>query len=242
VDLPTQRLLQVRSRPDRRPLLYQNWDDLFFLHWEYNAALLQQRLPQGLTVDCFEGRAHLAVVGFRMNRVRPPGLPPLPWLSSFNELNVRTYVRSASGEPGVYFFSLDCDRSPAVIIARRFFGLLYEHAVMSWGPGRSLLCRRKDQPAQARYVWSPASNPHPTTPGSLEFHLTERYQFFSEKNGRICRGRVHHAPYRLSTANLTEWSALPILWDGFDLLQRPPDLAHCCSGVSIEAFALEDGL
>ncbi|NBN95646.1 MAG: hypothetical protein EBV31_08555 [Verrucomicrobia bacterium] len=68
----------------------QRWDDLFFLHWEYDPAALQARLPNGLTVDCFEGKAHLGVVGFRMNAVRPAFLPALPWLSYFNELNVRT--------------------------------------------------------------------------------------------------------------------------------------------------------
>jgi uncharacterized protein YqjF (DUF2071 family) len=108
----------------------QRWDDLFFLHWEYSTVAIQARLPAGLTVDTFEGKAHLGVVGFRMNAVRPVGLPALPWLSYFNELNVRTYVRDAAGEPGVWFFSLDCDRYPAVAIARWGFGLPYEHAAL----------------------------------------------------------------------------------------------------------------
>ena len=100
-----------------------------------SASDLQARLPAGLTVDRFEGRAHLGVVGFRMNAVRPAGLPALPWLSYFRELNVRTYVRDADGEPGVWFFSLDCDRAPAVALARAWFGLPYEHATMGFGPG-----------------------------------------------------------------------------------------------------------
>lgn len=235
----TDRLLRARVRPTRRPVMRQRWDDLFFLHWEYSAEAIQARLPAGLTVDTFEGKAYLGVVGFRMNAVRPAGLPALPWLSYFNELNVRTYVRDASGEPGVRFFSLDCDRAPAVAIARAFFGLPYEHASMAFGPGLAQSCRRAGETETARYAWSASSAPQATTPGSLEFHLAERYVFFSNQGGRLVRGQVHHAPYELSPATASAWSDLPLRWDGFDVGGRAPDLAHCCQGVAIEAFSLE---
>ncbi len=234
----TERLLRARVRPTRRPVMLQRWDDLFFLHWEYSTVAIQARLPAGLTVDTFEGKAHLGVVGFRMNAVRPVGLPALPWLSYFNELNVRTYVRDAAGEPGVWFFSLDCDRYPAVAIARWGFGLPYEHAAMSFGPNLAQTCRRQGQTETARYAWSATDTPRATTPGSLEFHLTERYSFFSYKKGRLVRGQVHHSPYELSPAATTSWSNLPLSWDGFAVGERAPELAHCCQGVSIEAFSL----
>ena len=234
----TDRLLRARVRPTRRPVMRQSWDDLFFLHWEYAAEAIQSRLPAGLTVDTFEGKAYLGVVGFRMNAVRPIGLPALPWLSYFNELNVRTYVRDASGEPGVWFFSLDCDRAPAVVIARAGFGLPYEHAAMSFGPGLAQACRRQGEQETARYAWSAVSSPQIAAPGSLEFHLAERYSFFSVRGGRLVRGQVHHAPYELSLADPTAWSDLPLRWDGLDVGGQPPDLAHCCQGVAIEAFSL----
>ena len=234
----TDRLLRARVRPTRRPVMRQSWDDLFFLHWEYAAEAIQSRLPAGLTVDTFEGKAYLGVVGFRMNAVRPIGLPALPWLSYFNELNVRTYVRDASGEPGVWFFSLDCDRAPAVVIARAGFGLPYEHAAMSFGPGLAQSCRRQGEQETARYAWSAVSSPQIAAPGSLEFHLAERYSFFSVRGGRLVRGQVHHAPYELSSTDTTAWSDLPLRWDGFDVSGRPPDFAHCCQGVAIEAFSL----
>ena len=234
----TETLLRARVRPTRGLVMRQRWDDLFFLHWTYSAEAIQRRLPAGLTVDTFAGQAYLGVVGFRMNAVRPAFLPALPWLSYFNELNVRTYVRDAAGEPGVWFFSLDCDRVPAVALARLGFGLPYEHATMSFGPGLAQSCRRRGETATARYAWSAKSAPAPTTPGSLEFHLAERYSFFSMRRGRLVRGQVHHAPYQLSEADVPAWSALPLTWDGFDVGDRAPDLAHCCQGVPIEAFSL----
>jgi len=51
-------------------------------------------------------------------------LPSVLGLSSFPELNVRTYIK-LNGNSGVYFFSLDAGNSIAVSIARSFFHLPY---------------------------------------------------------------------------------------------------------------------
>ena len=91
----------------------QVWNHLFFLHWIEQAERLQSLLPRGLTLDSHDGHAYVGIVGFQMNSLRPIGLPAVPWLSNFGELNVRLYVRDHTGRPGVYFLSLDCNR-PAV--------------------------------------------------------------------------------------------------------------------------------
>lgn len=52
-----------------------------------------------------------------MSNVAPRGVPSLPWLSAFPELNVRTYV-TRDQRPGVYFFSLEAGNPVAVYAAR----------------------------------------------------------------------------------------------------------------------------
>jgi uncharacterized protein YqjF (DUF2071 family) len=46
-----------------------------------------------------------------MTNVALRGVPSLPWVSAFPELNVRTYVRVRE-RPGIYFFSLDANGEP----------------------------------------------------------------------------------------------------------------------------------
>lgn len=241
MDDATLRLLAARRHPGRRPVLRQAWEQLLFLHWRVDPAEVARRLPAGLTVDTFEGQTYLGVVGFRMNRVRPAGLPALPWLSRFNELNVRVYVRDAAGEPGIWFLSLDCDRWPAVRIARAGFGLPYVDAEMAhrrFGDRWTMDCLRAGHAHAARYAWKALTPPAPAEPGTLLFHLAERYNFFAVRGGRLLRGQVHHAPYELSLAQLTTWSEQPVEWDGFPLAGRAPDHAHCSAGVDVEAFGL----
>ena len=55
---------------------------------------------------------------------------PIPFLSSFPEINVRTYV-SFGGKPGIYFLSLDAASALAVAAARRFYRLPYFQAHMT---------------------------------------------------------------------------------------------------------------
>ncbi len=126
------------ERTDHRPwplpespwVMAMSWHDLAFLHWPVSAAALAKKIPPGLTLDTFEGDAYLGVVPFHMTGVRPRLGPSIPGVSSFIELNVRTYV-TTEGKPGVWFFSLDATSRLAVRAARRFFHLPYFDARMS---------------------------------------------------------------------------------------------------------------
>jgi uncharacterized protein YqjF (DUF2071 family) len=122
--------LAVRDHPAPRPVGFQRWNDLLFLHWKIAPELVQVTLPPGLRVDVHEGAAYVGIVPFFMERIRPAWLPPLPWVSWFLELNVRTYVHDREGHPGVWFYSLDCNQPLAVALARRFFHLPYFNARM----------------------------------------------------------------------------------------------------------------
>ncbi len=234
--------LALRERPDTWAIGHQRWSDLLFLHWKVDARAVQATLPPGLFVDTFEGSAYLGIVPFFMERIRPAWLPPLPWISWFLELNVRTYVHDADGRPGVWFYSLDCNQPLAVSIARRWFHLPYFHARMSAsGRGRTIRyrCERRavDAPC-ARFTWTPRGDSAPAAPGSLAFFLVERYLLFSaDRAGRLHRGRVHHTPYQVHTLKLTEFSTAPARQAGFELA-GPPDSVLGGGAVDVAVFPL----
>ena len=80
----------VPTRRIERPIMLQEWRDLAYLHWRYPPATVQALLPEGFTVDTFDGSAWGGLVPFHMQRIRLPGLPPLGRFSTFPETNVRT--------------------------------------------------------------------------------------------------------------------------------------------------------
>ncbi|MEO8359797.1 MAG: DUF2071 domain-containing protein, partial [Vicinamibacteria bacterium] len=110
--------------PSRPWLGRQSWHDLLFAHWPIDAKRLRPLIPEALKIQEFEGTAWIAVVPFRMSGVTLRGLPGLPWISAFPELNIRTYVE-LDGKPGVWFFSLDATNPLAIWAARTFVGRPY---------------------------------------------------------------------------------------------------------------------
>ena len=205
------RILDVAShRPWPMPrtpwIMTQTWRHLLFAHWPIAAAVLQIALPAAFDIDRHDGQAWVGIVPFEMSNVAPRGVPPLERLSTFPELNVRTYVRHR-GVPGVYFFSLDADNRLVVATARRFFHLPYFSAAMTIESREGEVrydSRRRNSPQAdasftARYhVDGPASEP---APGTLEYFLTERYCLFTNKrSGQVLRVDIHHPPWTLQPA------------------------------------------
>lgn len=231
--------LAARKRPEGPAVLHMHWTDLLFLHWAWDAEGIQRTLPAGLQADVFDGRAWLGVVPFFMRRVHPCGLPCLPGLSDFLELNVRTYVFDAQGVPGVWFYSLVCNQPVAVEMARRLFHLNYVHARMRAERRLAGLHYTAERQGKAVYHYRPRGSTQRATPGSLEFFLLERYVLFStDRKKRIFSGRVHHQPYDYGPAEVRQWSFLPATEDGFVHPGRPPD--HICTSrpVAVEAWPI----
>jgi uncharacterized protein len=191
--------------PDGPWLMTQSWHDLLFAHWPLDADALRGKVPANLPLDLFDGRAWIGVIPFHMTNVGPRGVPSLPGLSAFPELNVRTYV-TVNGKPGVYFFSLDAASTLAVVGARMVFHLPYYRAAMAvHTDGRRVTyrsARRSAVNAQFLSLYSPVGVVSPAAPGTLEFFLTERYCLYTTtRSGEPRRLPIHHKPWPLQIAD-----------------------------------------
>ncbi len=147
--------------------------------------------PLFMPLDMFEGQCWIGIVPFHMTYVRPRWVPPATALSSFVELNVRTYV-TLQGIPGVYFFSLDASNPIAVAIARTFFHLPYFNAAMSSERVDDTIhyySRRTHQgapPAEFKAIFRPIAPITFAQHGSLEHWLTERYCLYTVSARKRC--------------------------------------------------------
>jgi uncharacterized protein YqjF (DUF2071 family) len=182
--------------------MHQIWNDLLFAHWPIEIEVLHPFVPPELPLDTFEGRCWVAVTPFWMSGVRSRGLPPLPGLSRFPELNVRTYV-TVGGKSGVYFFSLDAANLPAVWAARKFYHLPYFHARMSTESHTEWITyesSRHGMDAEFRGRYRPIRPVELRPERSLERWLTERYCLYTVFKGDVFRAEIHHAQWPLQDA------------------------------------------
>jgi uncharacterized protein YqjF (DUF2071 family) len=236
--------------PDQQVLLHQNWHHLLFLHWEVPAAALQALLPPRLTLDTYEGKAYIGLVPFTLTGVRPILTPPLPWISSFHEINVRTYVHLDGRDPGVWFFSLDASSMIAVAAARAAYHLSYFEADMNFRAGEGALpeiafdSRRTDArgtlPANAHLRYRPVEGPvQPAAPGTIEHFLIERYILYAQDADRqLYRARVHHQPYPVQKAEVLALDET-LIWAAGVKRAENVDLWHYAREVNVKVYLLE---
>lgn len=190
--------------PVTRPVMLQQWRDLTYVHWRFHPDVVRPLLPLGVEVDTFDGSAWVGLIPFSMRDIAAPGLPPVPYLGSFPEVNVRTYVR-CNGTPGVWFFSLDVNRLLPALVARATYRLPY-----CWGSASNVVDgdtvhahvqRRWPDGASTRIGVSVGERI--ASPDDLSVFLSARWGLYSRGfGGRLRYAPVDHEPWVLHHARL----------------------------------------
>ena len=231
------------------PLFHQSWRQLLFLHWCISPESIQSRLPKGLTVDTWNGSAYLGIIPFRMMHLRPSFAFPIPAISNFVEINLRTYVRDRYNRPGVWFFSLDTQNGLGNWIARRFFHLNYRFAQTEFTEKsdknyKCLVQLKNPSFEQQIFEWEESTNEFmpSKSPNSLECFLTERYRLFSydQTNRQLFSGQISHKPYRLNRPILHSYSSDLIADNNFQFTSLgEPDSVLASSGTDVRVFGIK---
>ena len=226
------------------PMMVHRWQLLTFLHWSVEPSLVQRLLPPGLVVETFDAHAWVGLVPFRM-WVAPPRLPALPWLGRFCETNVRTYVRDTQGRSGVWFFSLEASRLPAVVAARVAYRLPYYWAAMRLHNASDRIvytCRRRwprsaSPDAGGTIVVRPGSPIPSEDLTQLEHFLTARWRLFSHASkGTLRYANAEHAPWPLQRAELETFDDSLVTAAGLPQPIGQP-LVHYSPGVEVRISA-----
>ncbi len=250
----------------RRPwIMFQRWHDLLFAHWAMEPEEIRPLVPPELQLDLFDSKAWIAVTPFWMSSIHLRGLPPLPGVSRFPEMNLRTYVRlpvsrqtavtskeaPAPGrgaqdeitKPGVFFFSLDAANLAAVLAARLTFGLPYFWAKMAITQSAhqqiayESLRRQSPKPAEVRIRYAPVG-PVLERKSELEAFLTERYCLYVVRQGHVFRSEIQHLPWPLQPAQ-AEFQKNTLAEQHGIHLAGSPELLHFSKQLDVLIFPPE---
>jgi uncharacterized protein len=225
---PYESLSQERERSPvptpRGPwIMGQRWEDLLFVSWPVPVEALEPHVPAGLEIETADGSAWISAVPFWMSDAHFRHLPPIPFLSSFPEVNLRTYVRCGEHK-AVWFLSLDTQSHINVFIARHAFNLPYFYADVAMARGEEIVFRSERPGGGSRFEvrYRPVGADHVPAEGSIEHFLTERYSMACvDEDGDLYRGDIQHAPWRLQQV---EWSAasMDLVSDAGFMTDREP--------------------
>jgi uncharacterized protein YqjF (DUF2071 family) len=183
---------------------------MLFLSWPVAPASLAGRIPAPLSLDTFEGQAWITLIPFRMERLRPRGLPPVPPFSRFDEVDCLTYVVYGE-EPGIWFFRIDAGTLMGSVVGRKLFGLPYhDSAVSLHREGEDRVFRSEgrvddgDERPELRLRYRPRGPAYEAAPGTLARFIVERFVMFSSSgSGALLRGSEARAPRLIQECDVT---------------------------------------
>jgi uncharacterized protein len=231
--------------PDSQWLFSQSWSDVLFAHFAIDPSVLRRMVPEPLTLDLYDGAAWLTISPFYTSYLRPSGVPPLPVLSFFPQVSVRTYVtlmdRAGEHKPGIFYFSVDAANLASVWLARMLLRMPCWHAKMTMqtagaahSSGEKAIRFRSSRlhgpaafsgAASFEAVYAPRGEVWHARRGSLDEFLAERYCAYAWSRRKVYRVEIHHQPWPLQRAEAEIASnslGEPL---GLLLLGRP-DLCH----------------
>jgi uncharacterized protein len=224
--------------------LTAEWINVVMLNYSVDPSLLQPSVPAGTELDEFEGHTYMSLVGFEFNRTRVLGIAA-PFHRSFEEVNLRFYVRRSSRR-GVVFIRELVPRFAVAAIARSAFGENYSCVPMSHSVRQSSEGER-----EVEYSW--ASGPHLCTmriraegrsfhpvEGSLTQFITEHYWgYTAQSHGGSLEYEVQHPQWLVREGKSAEFSGDSTRFYGAEFakaLKRPPDSAFLAEGSPVTVF------
>jgi len=185
--------------PEKNWKYYQEWYHTLFFHWEVPVHLLEKYVPKGIEIDTYKNMAWVSLVSFKVKNMRFRGLPPFPYISDFEEINIRTYVIK-NGIPGIYLFSIETNKLAEVILTNLFIGLPYQKSEIK-RHGNCLFSKNKKlnhlldvQTGKSTLI---------KKKNDLDLWLTERHSLYEVCNNKICRFDIHHKEWELRDLDLT---------------------------------------
>jgi uncharacterized protein YqjF (DUF2071 family) len=187
-----------------RVFLTAEWRHLLMVNFEVDPGRLAPYVPRGTTLDRFNGRTLVSVVGFRFLHTRVLGVP-VPFHRHFDEVNLRFYVvRKRAGEwlKGVVFVKELVPRRAIAWTARRLYNENYTAV-----PMRSTV----EVPGRVEYAWrrGPAwesvsarvvGAPFLPAAGSEEAFVSEHYWgYVRQRDEGTVEYQVTHPQWRVYT-------------------------------------------
>jgi uncharacterized protein YqjF (DUF2071 family) len=226
--------------PDPVRPLSTTLTDVLFLHWPVSPATVDPLLPDWLEPDTADESAWISALPLTMAEFDLFGLPVREGVEA---VNLRTYVRTADGDRGVYFLSLDVADRLASETARTVFRLPYYHASIRrrrQGDRTEVVARRRTG-VEARLTVTFELNGEPTTaaPDTLASFLVERERYFTTGPlGAHLVGSVGHPPWSIQTATATVAENTLLSAADIDRVEGDP-LVHYSPGVDMGIGALQ---
>lgn len=162
------------------------WENLVMANYEVDPSLLKPYLPKGVEIDYYKYKTYVSLVGFMFKKTSLFGIS-IPFFGSFEEINLRFYVRKIEGEKikkGVVFIN---ETVPHKIVALLANKLYKEHYIsiptrnrITINETKSILYEWKMANEWNRITLDSSSSKSKIEKATIEEFIFERYYGFTK--------------------------------------------------------------
>ncbi len=228
------------------------------VNYEVDPSLLRRYVPASTSLDSYQGKTYISLVGFQFRRTKLLGRFPVPFHFNFDEVNLRFYVRRKNDDEdrrGVVFIAEVVPRLAIAATARLMYGENYKrsptkHCIESEEDFRSVE-HRSVEFRSIEFRWRigerwcrlfAQTRGAPTIPqdGSVEQFIAEHYWGYSKQGGGGClEYHVAHDPWKVRTAECAGFEGDAEVLYGTQLaaiLREQPVSAFVADGSAVTVF------
>lgn len=187
--------------------LSARWEDLVMANYAVDPAILQPYLPRGVELDTFQGNAYVSLVGFMFKGTSLFHIP-IPFLGTFEEINLRFYVKREDADGikrGVVFINETVPFKAVAWLANKLYKEHYiaiptKNKITRSSHGKSICYDWKINHAWNHLSVQAAAEPLPMLTGSIEEFIFEHYYGYTKIDAqRTQEYKVNHPRWMVNT-------------------------------------------
>ncbi len=192
-----------------KTFLSAKWEHLIMANYAVKPQLLLPYLPKGVELDYFNDSAMVSLVGFMFKNTSLFNIP-IPFLGTFEEINLRFYVKRKEGttfKRGVVFINETVPYKPVAFIANK----LYKEHYISIPTRNEIIISEANKKIQYNWKINNAWNKLyvntdiksiPMVAGSIEEFIFEHYYGYTKIDTEISQEyKVNHPKWLINQVN-----------------------------------------
>jgi hypothetical protein len=186
--------------------LSARWENLIMANYEVNPDVLVPYLPNGVELDFYNNKTYVSLVGFMFKKTSLFHIP-IPFLGTFEEINLRFYVKRIEGDlvkRGVVFINETVPYKSVAWLANKFYN---EHYIAI--PTKNAL-EVASFSKDIKYLWKinkewnhiavhAAAKKEQMIPGSIQEFIFEHYYGYTKINEQLSQEyKVNHPRWQVN--------------------------------------------
>ena len=186
--------------------LSARWENLIISNYEVDADVLKPYLPKGVELDFYNNKTFVSLVGFMFKQTSLFKIP-IPFLGTFEEINLRFYVKRVDGDTikrGVVFIN---ETVPYKVVAWLANRLYKEHYIAI--PTKNIIAVA-NAVKNVKYEWKinkawnhiavkAAAENEKMLPGSIEEFIFEHYYGYTKISDQLSQEyKVNHPRWQVN--------------------------------------------